>query len=462
MADGVFAEIVYDAVVGAVLFVDLQDAAVFGVAGGKYARWFAGQKDSGVGAVTVGEAANDEHAVEDARKCAKRECAANKVRVGARGGLRTDKAGPEKTRGVPEVCAARRRGGRLGGREMIKKIWAQHWFVCLLPVAFALAWFVPEIASKGGWSRPEVTTKFGVGLIFVLQGLALPMAALRAGVGQWRLHAVVQVMTYVGLPVIGLALAALAGRWLSDELRIGLVFLAVLPSTVSSAAVLTANAGGNTAGAIFNAVLSSLLGVVLTPALLAVALSLQGVGVGAGGGAVDAGTVIVELVKLIILPLVVGQVLRLRLADWAGRHKKRLSTLSMSVILFIVFAAFCDAAKAEVWTRYGAALPLQALVIAVALFVAATAATRAVVRAAKLGRGDAIAAEFCAVQKTLASGVPLAGVVFAGDPRTGLILLPLLIYHPLQLTLHGALAARRARESAAAEILTTDITERNR
>ncbi len=330
---------------------------------------------------------------------------------------------------------------------MIKKIWAQHWFVCLLPVAFALAWLMPEIASKGGWTRPELTTKLGVGLIFVLQGLALPMAALRAGVGQWRLHAVVQGMTYVGLPVIGLALAALAGRWLPDELRIGLVFLAVLPSTVSSAAVLTANAGGNTAGAIFNAVLSSLLGVVLTPALLAVALSLQGVGV--AGGEVDAWAVIVELVKLIILPLLFGQMLRLRLADWAGRHKKRLSTLSMGLILFIVFAAFCDASKAEVWTRHGAALPLQALAIAGVLFVVATAVTRAAVRAVKLGRGDLIAAEFCAVQKTLASGVPLAGVVFAGDPRTGLILLPLLIYHPLQLTLHGALAARRAREAAA-------------
>ena len=330
---------------------------------------------------------------------------------------------------------------------MIKKIWAQHWFVCLLPVAFALAWFAPEIASKGGWMRPELTTKLGVGLIFVLQGLALPMSALRAGVGQWRLHAVVQAMTYVGLPLIGLALALTAGRWLPDELRIGLVFLAVLPSTVSSAAVLTANAGGNTAGAIFNAVLSSLLGVLLTPLLLAAALGFQGVGV--ADGKVDTGAIIVELIKLIILPLLLGQLLRLRLADWAVRHKKRLGTLSTAVILFIVFAAFCDASKAEVWTRHGLAMPLQALLIAGAVFVLATWVTRMAVRAVKLGRGDAIAAEFCAVQKTLASGVPLAGVVFAGDPRTGLILLPLLIYHPLQLTLHGALAARRARENAA-------------
>jgi sodium/bile acid cotransporter 7 len=330
---------------------------------------------------------------------------------------------------------------------MMRKFWAQHWFVCLLPFAFGLAWLAPEIASKGGWLRPELTTKLGVGLIFLLQGLLLPTASIRAALGQVRLHSVVQGMTFVGFPLLGLAVAALVGRWLPEELRIGLVYLSVLPSTVSSAAVLTAAAGGNSAGAICNAVLSSLLGIVLTPLLLAAALSLQGVAAGAGGGGIDAGRVVLELIKLILVPLLAGQVLRVWLGAWATAQKKRLGTLSTAVILFIVFAAFCDAAKAEVWTKHGAALPLEALAIAVGLFVLATAATRALSRAAGLGGGDAIAAEFCAVQKTLASGVPLAGVIFAGDPRTGLILLPLLIYHPLQLSLHGALAAKWAKKA---------------
>ena len=333
----------------------------------------------------------------------------------------------------------------------MKKIWAQHWFVCLLPFAFALAWVAPEIASKGGWLRPEVTTKLGVGLIFVLQGLLLPMAAIRAAIGQVRLHSVVQGMTFIGFPLLGLLVAALVGRWLPEELRIGLVYLCVLPSTVSSASVLTAAAGGNTAGAICNAVLSSLLGIVLTPALLAVAMQLQGVTLGgAAGGGVDAGKIVLELIKLILVPLVVGQVLRIWLGEWATKHKKRLGTLSTAVILFIVFAAFCDASKAQVWTQHGITLPLEALAIAVGLFAVATWMTRALVKAVGLSAGDGMAAEFCAVQKTLASGVPLAGVIFAGDPRTGLILLPLLIYHPLQLSLHGALAARWAKTRVAA------------
>jgi sodium/bile acid cotransporter 7 len=327
---------------------------------------------------------------------------------------------------------------------MLRRIWAQQWFVCLLPVAFALAWAAPDIASRGGWLRPELTTKLGVALIFFLQGLVLPTAQMRAALGQARLHTVVQGMTFVGFPLIGLVLAMLAGRWLPEELRIGLVFLSVLPSTISSAAVLTAAAGGNTAGAICNAVLSSLLGVLLTPALLGLALGLQGIAVGEGGAGIDAGRVVAELVKLIVVPLALGQVARLRFGAWATARRKALGTLSTLMILFIVFAAFCDAAKAEVWTRHGVAMPLQALAIAAVVFVCATAATRALARAAWLDGGDRIAAEFCAVQKTLASGVPLAGVIFGGDPRTGLILLPLLIYHPLQLALHGALAARWA------------------
>ncbi len=337
----------------------------------------------------------------------------------------------------------------------LRAIWAQQWFVCLLPVAFTLAWFVPEIAAKGGWTRPEVTTKLGVGLIFLLQGLQLPLAQMRSALGHTRLHAVVQGMTFIGFPALGLAAALLVGRWLPDELRIGLVFLSVLPSTVSSAAVLTATAGGNTAGAICNAVLSSLLGIVLTPVLLAGALSAQGVGLGgaeaasAGGSGVDAGRIVLELIKLILAPLALGQVLRIWLGAWATQHKKRIGTVNTALILFVVFAAFCDASKAQVWTRHGLSMPLEALAIAGGLFALATAATRGLVRVAGLGGGDAIAAEFCAVQKTLASGVPLAGVIFAGDPRVGLILLPLLIYHPLQLTVHGTMAARWAREKRA-------------
>ncbi len=326
---------------------------------------------------------------------------------------------------------------------MIRKLWAHHWFVLLIPVVFALAWVAPGLAAKGGFLRPEITTRAAVALIFVLQGLLLPLASVRAALGQVRLHGVVQGMTFIAFPLLGWCIAKLASPWTSDELRIGLLYLTVLPSTVSSAAVLTAAANGNTAGAICNSVLSSLGGVLLTPALVTLLLSDS---ITANATPTQTGANIVfELAKVIILPLFVGQILRVKMGDWAARHKRRIGLTSSSLILFIVFAAFCDASQAEIWTAHGWRMPLQAGVGAVVVFGTATVIVRALIRFAGLSTGDAVAAEFCAVQKTLASGVPMAGVIFGGDARTGLILLPLLIYHPLQLAIHGALAARRGK-----------------
>lgn len=331
---------------------------------------------------------------------------------------------------------------------MLKKLWADHWFVLLLPVIFIVAWFAPGLAAKGGWLRPEFTTSAAVALIFVFQGWCLPLHAVGAALSQVRLHAVVQGMTFVGFPLLGWAVARVGSGWLSPELLVGVLYLSVLPSTVSSASVLTAAAGGNAAGAICNAVLSSLAGIVLTPLLVSFMLSGSG-WLSAAGAAnptmAGAGGLVWALTKLILLPFLFGQTLRLRWGAWATTRKRRIGTWSSVFILFIVFAAFCDARQNGVWTDHGWRLPAQAALVAVVMFWLATRCTRALIRVCRLGQEDALAAEFCAVQKTLASGVPMAGVIFGGDGSTGIILLPLLIYHPLQLAVHGAMATRQTK-----------------
>lgn len=330
---------------------------------------------------------------------------------------------------------------------MIRRLWAEHWFVLLLPLMFILAWIAPELAAKGGWLRPEITTSAAVALIFVFQGWCLPLSAVGAALGQGRLHAVVQGVTFVGFPLLGWLFAQAGSGWLAPELLAGVLYLSVLPSTVSSASVLTAAAGGNAAGAICNAVLSSLAGILLTPLLVSLLLGAS-VFVPAEGmsssGAAGPGALVWALTKLILMPFAFGQLLRFRWGAWATARKRKIGTLSSLFILFIVFAAFCDARHNGVWTDYGWRLPVQAGMAALVMFWLSTRLTRALIRICRLERPDAIAAEFCAVQKTLASGVPMAGVIFGGDPRTGIILLPLLIYHPLQLAVHGALATRHA------------------
>jgi solute carrier family 10 (sodium/bile acid cotransporter), member 7 len=317
---------------------------------------------------------------------------------------------------------------------------SKNWFVLSLPLAVALAWVLPEAGASGGWLRAEIATKVGVAVIFLFQGLTLAPAAMRAGALQWRLHLVVQSFTFLLFPLLGIAADALVGRHLAPDLRLGFLYLCVLPSTISTSVVLTTMAHGNTAGAIFNAVLSNLLGVFITPIWVAWLMK-------AGGQVQPLGPVVVEIVLLLLLPLGVGQLVRLNAsaARVADARKKALGNLSSVIILFIVFAAFCNSVKARIWAQHGFGVTLVALGGVVAIFAIAMGAVELLVRVFRLNRADRIAASFCAPQKTLASGVPMAKVIFGAHPGLGLILLPIMFYHPLQLIVCGMLAGWWAR-----------------
>lgn len=315
----------------------------------------------------------------------------------------------------------------------------KHWFVLALPATVGLAWLLPGAGASGGWLRTEVTTKLAVAVIFFSQGLTLPAAALKQGAMQWKLHVLVQSFTFLIFPLIGLALDALFGSRLAPDLRLGFLYLCVLPSTISTSVVLTTVAGGNTAGAIFNAVLSNVIGVFITP--LWVTWLMQ-----AGGQPQPLGPVVREIIVLLLVPLVIGQAFRQFLRTWADLRKKRLGDLNSGLILFIVFAAFCNSVEARVWSQYGIDVTLIAFAGVVLIFAFATGLVEVLARLLRLDRADRIAASFCAPQKTLASGVPLAKVIFGAHPGLGLILLPVMVYHPLQLLVCGVLAGRWAKE----------------
>ncbi|HEY0967314.1 MAG TPA: bile acid:sodium symporter family protein [Opitutaceae bacterium] len=318
----------------------------------------------------------------------------------------------------------------------------KNWFVLALPATVGLAWLLPGVGASGGWLRTEVTTKLAVAVIFFSQGLTLPAAALKQGALQWKLHVLVQSFTFLLFPLLGLALDALLGSRLAPDLRLGFLYLCVLPSTISTSVVLTTVAGGNTAGAIFNAVLSNVLGVFITP--LWVTWLMQ-----AGGQSQPLGPVVREIIVLLLVPLVLGQAARSVLRAWADARKKRLGDLNSGLILFIVFAAFCNSVEARVWSQYGFDVTLVAFAGVIIIFALATGLVEVLARLLRLDRADRIAASFCAPQKTLASGVPLAKVIFGAHPGLGLILLPIMFYHPLQLLVCGLLAGRWAKRREA-------------
>lgn len=297
------------------------------------------------------------------------------------------------------------------------------------------AWLAPELGARGGVLRPELTTKLGVALVFLLHGMNLPLGALRAGASNLHLHALIQLTTFVLFPALGFFLATLLGAAQTPLLATAVLFLCALPSTISSAAALTAAAGGNVAGALFNAALSSLLGIVLTPLWMSAFAGTQ-------QPSMPLSRLLLELSAWLGLPLLAGQLLRPLLAGVLRGAGRALSLLDRGVIVLLVYVAFCDAFASGVWQRAGTAFVLATLGVSVTLLCLALWFTSEASRLWRLPRQDRIAAVFCGSQKSLAAGVAMAELMFADSASVGLLLLPTLAYHSLQLLVSGMMVTR--------------------
>jgi sodium/bile acid cotransporter 7 len=249
---------------------------------------------------------------------------------------------------------------------------------------------------------------------------------------------VVQSCTFLLFPLLGLILVA--PLRLPPGLEMGFFYLCALPSTVSSSVAMTAAARGNVAAALFNATLSSLLGVFLTP--LWVGLKLK-----TTGQTLPLGDVLIDLAIWLVLPLVVGQVFRRWLAVWAARHKKLINIADRLTILMLVYTSFCDSMLWGVWSGKRINSVVCSLIGSLILFWVVLGIVGFVCDWLGFSWPDRIAAVFCGSKKTLASGVPMAQLMFGGNPQLSLILLPIIVYHPMQLIICGALASRWSQRS---------------
>lgn len=312
------------------------------------------------------------------------------------------------------------------------------WFLLGLGVSVGLAFAFPDAGARGGLLHAEVLNKLGVSLIFFLHGASLSLAALRAGTLRFPLHLLVQSTTFVVFPLLGLVLVTTLGSKLSTELSLGLFYLCALPSTVSSSVALTAAARGNVAAAVFNATLSSLLGVFATPLWVSLLLKTAGHGL-------PLGKVILDLVLWLLLPLALGQLSRPLLSAVVERHRKKLALVDRVTILLLVYTSFCDSVKAGVWSNSGPGPVLFSLAISTLLLFVVLKCTGLVSDALRFSREDRIAAVLCGSKKSLAVGVPMAQVMFGAHPSLAVILLPIMVYHPLQLVVCGWLSARWAK-----------------
>lgn len=309
--------------------------------------------------------------------------------------------------------------------------------------AVVLASVVPDWGRNDGPLRMGQVTDVGVFLLFFLHGMGLSTDNLKSGASRWRLHLLVQGCTYVAFPIWWALGARVVGPWVSHDLLMGFFYLAVLPSTVSSSVAFTAAARGHVAAAVLNATLSTLLGVFLTPLLVSLAMGAQ--------GGLDAGATMLKVAQMLLLPFVVGHLLRPWLADWFARAKPFTSVFDRLVIVLMVWAAFSDSVADGLWTRHGPLLLAQAVVGSLVFLFPMLWFTRWVARRLRFSVEDEIVAVFCGSKKTLASGMPMAKLLFGGSAAMGVLVLPIMVYHQIQLFVCAVMARRyAARDDAGA------------
>jgi len=328
----------------------------------------------------------------------------------------------------------RRAGGAVA--EFVDK----RYFLVGLVAAIGLAAAFPSVGRLGGPIRPEITIAWGATCsIFLLAGLGLPTSELARAARSVRIHALIQGFNLMLMPLLTLlSCDVLAGAGMIDAVtRDGLLVANALPTTVNMCVALSRSSGGDEALAIFNAVLGNVLGVFLTPYLL---LRLVGT-----SGTVSALATLQKLATKVLLPLMAGQLLRpllLRRGVLTGR-KKALSRTSETCLLLIVFSTFCDT-----FLR-GFGLPPASLArvftLVTTLHLSFLGLAWALGGLLSLSPGQRITHTLASTQKTLALGLPLLQVVFAGRPDLALLCTPLLIQHPLQLLVGSLLSPQLKR-----------------
>lgn len=316
-------------------------------------------------------------------------------------------------------------------------------FTLALLATVVLASLLPCRGDAALWL--DRLTDAAIALLFFLHGAKLSRSAIVQGATHWRLHLAILASTFVLFPLLGLLLKPLGQALLTPQLTLGLLFVCTLPSTVQSSIAFTSIAGGNVPAAVVSASLSSLLGIALTPLLVELLLATHG-----GGGAGWQG--VRDIVLQLLLPFVLGHLARPWIGGFVDRHRPLLGVTDRGTLLLVVYAAFGEAVVEGLWRTTPPLALMLTLALDGVLLALALCITNWMARRLGFARADRIAMVFCGSKKSLASGIPMARVLFAGQAGgLGALLLPLMIFHQLQLMACAVLARRYAAQVAAPE-----------
>lgn len=299
----------------------------------------------------------------------------------------------------------------------------------------------------------SILTTFAIGVLFFLHGAKLSREAAIEGAMHWRLHITVLAFSFVLFPLLGLAFKPLFLPLVTPDLYLGILFLCTLPSTVQSSIAFTSVARGNVPAAVCSASASNLIGIFLTPVLVGLIVVAHG----QSHGSFDA---IMNIVYQLLLPFVAGQIARRWIGVWVDKHKAMLKFVDQGSILLVVYTAFSEAVVQGLWSQLPAISLLGLLVVLSLLLFVMLAIATFLSRRLGFNKEDEITIVFCGSKKSLASGIPMANVLFASH-AVGMVVLPLMLFHQIQLMVCAILAkryAQRARVMAPPILVKTDST----
>jgi sodium/bile acid cotransporter 7 len=310
-------------------------------------------------------------------------------------------------------------------------------FLLALAATVALAAVLP--AHGDAAEAASFAAESAIALLFFLYGARLSAQQAWHGIQQWKLHLLVLASTFVLFPLLGLAARALVPSVLTIDLYHGVLFLCLVPSTVQSSIAFTSIARGHVSAAIVSASLSNILGIVLTPLLVVLLMNTS------GAIRVD-GNSIRDIVVQLLLPFAAGQLARPWISGWIHRYAALLKIVDRGSILLVVYTAFSMGVVQGIWVSVDVWRLILVSLVAAALLAVVLAATTVTGRLARLDRADAIVLLFCGSKKSLASGLPMA-MVFFPAATVGVTMLPLMIFHQIQLVVCAVIASRLARRA---------------
>lgn len=322
--------------------------------------------------------------------------------------------------------------------SMLKKIKVDS-FVIAIVVSIIIAYFFPQPGLSNSAVPLDLISSLGIAFIFFFYGLNLNSEALRNGLKNWKLHLSVQSSTFILFPLLILPFFPVFKDTSHELLWLAFLFMAALPSTVSSSVVMVSMAKGNLPAAIFNASISGIIGIILTPLWMMPFIKQTSVDF-------DFSTIYIQLISEIVIPLILGLLLRKYLGNWAHRHKRQLNRFDKFIILLIIYKSFVQSFEDDIFTSLSLPEMLSMVIIVLLLFFIVYWLTGWFGKLLKFNHADRIVNQFCGTKKSLVHGTVFSEALFGKTNIIGIIILPLMFYHAFQILFISVIAAKKGKE----------------